>query len=57
MWNEGSAETPVDRKSDRKEAFPESTFIWRLLFGFEGSKHLQWTLKTEQKKRKVLIRR
>ena len=37
MWNEGSAETPVDRKSDRKEAFPESTFIWRLLFGFEGS--------------------
>jgi len=43
MRDGGPAETPVDR--DRwgiTEAFeaevPESTFIWRLLFGFEGSK-------------------
>ena len=41
MWDEGPAETPVDR--DRraiaeafKPRFLKGTFIWSLLFGFEG---------------------
>ena len=59
MWDEGPAETPVDR--DRraiaeafKPRFLKGTFIWSLLFGFEGSNQaFSWTLKTKQKKRKT----